>query len=148
MRKINGRRNPTESIPEKKRSWFSVRQNLCVMTSGCPFCHFLTSSFSIDAFLGKSDAGLWWFTPVGSNPKVQMIWLGTATTGVISHCMGCSIKLKTLKFPEVLPFEIYNLLVTTAAILWTGTACHEAYVHLQNLGVRLPKQTIWHVYWL
>jgi hypothetical protein len=62
--------------------------------------------------------------------------------------LGCSIKLKTLKFLEVLPFQIYNLLVTTAAILWTGTACHEAYVHLQNLGVRLPKQTIWHVYWL
>ena len=104
VRKINGRRNSTESTLEKKRSWFSVRKNLCVMISGCPFCHFLTSSFSIDAFLGKNDAGLWWFTPVGSNPKVQMIWLGTATTGVISH-WGAASSWKPWNFWKFFPFK-------------------------------------------
>ena len=104
VRKINGRRNSTESTLEKKRSWFSVRTNLCVMISGCPFCHFLTSSFSIDAFLGKNDAGLWWFTPVGSNPKVQIIWLGTATTGVISH-WGAASSWKPWNFWKFFPFK-------------------------------------------
>lgn len=47
--------------------------------------------------------------------------------------------MKTSKFTEVLPVQIYDLLVTTAVILWTGTACHESCVHLRKFGVGLPN---------